>query len=105
MVLICIFIIVSLLDEECVKQGVEYTPVRLSQKKPKDQGEGGNQGRSIKHTNGVWEPPSSGEENSDSEDSMSDLYPRQYTLLILLPKPYQEGIKKKGAEEGKKIAL
>lgn len=67
---------VSLLDEECVQQGVEYTPVRLTQKKPKDQGEGGNRGKSPKHSNGMWEPPSSGEENSDSEDSMSDLYPR-----------------------------
>lgn len=74
---------VSLLDEECVQQGVEYIPVRLTQKKPKAQGEGGSRGRSPKHSNGMWEPPSSGEENSDSEDSMSDLYPCQYSLDIV----------------------
>lgn len=82
---------VSLLDEECVQQGVEYTPVRLKQKRPKDQGEGGNRGRSPKHSNGMWAPSSSGEENSDSEDSMSDLYPRQYTLSTLLML-YHKGI-------------
>lgn len=74
---------VCLLDEECVQEGVEYIPVRLTQKKPKDHGEGGSRGRSPKHSNGMWEPPSSGEENGDSEDSMSDLYPCQYTLDIV----------------------
>lgn len=68
------------LDEECVQQGVEFIPVRLTQKRPKDQGEEVNQGRAPKHGNSMWEPSSSDEDHSDSEDSMSDLYPRQYCL-------------------------
>lgn len=68
------------LDEECVQQGVEFIPVRLTQKRPRDQGEEVNRGRAPKHGNSMWEPSSSDEDHSDSEDSMSDLYPRQYSL-------------------------
>ncbi|KAM3874266.1 surfeit locus protein 2 [Diretmus argenteus] len=58
--------------EECVRQGIDYIPVRLKNKRqrPKDSGEDVNM-RGSKS----WEPSSSDSEHSDSEDSMSDLYP------------------------------
>lgn len=68
--------------EECVRQGVEFVPVQLKQKKrPKEAA--GSEGRatgserraSRKQDSGVWTPSSSGGEDSDSSDSMSDLYP------------------------------
>lgn len=73
-------------DEECVKQGVEFVPVRLRQKKRardtedgmESTREGGNrhkQKEKQKQDSGVWAPSSSEGEDSDSEDSMSDLYP------------------------------
>ncbi|XP_029300546.1 surfeit locus protein 2 [Cottoperca gobio] len=57
--------------EECVKEGIEYVPARMIQKRPRDIGEEVNRGRSSKHGNNS----SSDEDHSDSEDSMSDLYP------------------------------
>lgn len=71
-------------DEECVKQGVEFVPVRLRQKKRardtedgmESTREGGNRHKQKeKQDSGVWAPSSSEGEDSDSEDSMSDLYP------------------------------
>ncbi len=72
-------------DEECVRQGVAFVPVQLKQKKrPKEREEAaGSEGRatgserraSRKQDSGVWNLSSS--ENSDSSDSMSDLYPCQ----------------------------
>ncbi|KAK7896013.1 hypothetical protein WMY93_021338 [Mugilogobius chulae] len=64
--------------EECQKQGIEFVPARLKQKRPKDTAEDSRHGNSSKHGNGMWEPASSDGEHSDSEDSMSDLYPREY---------------------------
>ncbi|XP_058473477.1 surfeit locus protein 2 [Solea solea] len=61
--------------EECVKQGIQYVPARLKQPKFKDMGEEVSRGRAPKHRNNAWEPSSSDEGHSDSEDSMSDLYP------------------------------
>ncbi|KAI2665110.1 Surfeit locus protein 2 [Labeo rohita] len=64
--------------EECVRQGVEYVPVQLKQKKrPKENNEaaGSERRASRKDDSGVWAPNSSDSDNSDSEDSMSDLYP------------------------------
>ncbi|XP_070706857.1 surfeit locus protein 2 [Pempheris klunzingeri] len=61
--------------EECVKQGIEFVPERLKQKRPKDAGEEVSRGRAPKHGIDSWEPSSSDEGHSDSEDSMSDLYP------------------------------
>lgn len=66
----------SALDEECVQKGVEYIPARLKQKRPKGSREEIGQGTESKRSNRVWEPSSSDEGHSDSEDSMSDLYPR-----------------------------
>ncbi|XP_053709996.1 surfeit locus protein 2 [Synchiropus splendidus] len=61
--------------EECVKQGVEFVPIRLKQKRPKNFGEEVERGRSSKQGSKIWEPSSSDDDRSDSEDSMSDLYP------------------------------
>ncbi|XP_033845204.1 surfeit locus protein 2 [Periophthalmus magnuspinnatus] len=61
--------------EECQKQGIEFVPARLKQKRPKDSEEDVRHGHSSKRGNGMWEPTSSEGEHSDSEDSMSDLYP------------------------------
>lgn len=66
------------LDEECVHQGIEFVPARLKQKRPKNMREEGGQGMPSKRGNSMWEPSSSDDGHSDSEDSMSDLYPRQY---------------------------
>ncbi|XP_034047662.1 surfeit locus protein 2-like [Thalassophryne amazonica] len=62
--------------EECVQQGIEFVPARLQQKKPKEDGEDVEQRKATKHRN-MWMPSSSDEDDdhSDSEDSMSDLYP------------------------------
>ncbi|XP_074474675.1 surfeit locus protein 2 [Sebastes fasciatus] len=61
--------------EECVKQGIEFLPARLKQKRPKNNGEEVTRGRPSKHVNNSCEPSSSDDDHSDSEDSMSDLYP------------------------------
>lgn len=66
------------LDEECVKQGIEFIPTRLTQKRPRNTEEEGSRGNPSKHSSSTWEPSSSDDGHSDSEDSMSDLYPRQY---------------------------
>lgn len=69
--------------EECVRQGVAFVPVQLKQKKrPKEREEAaGSEGRatgserraSRKQDSGICTLSSS--EDSDSSDSMSDLYP------------------------------
>lgn len=74
------FLILSL-DEECAQQGIEFVPARLKQKKPKDTDEEVSRGRAPKHGSRLWEPSSSDEDHSDSEDSMSDLYPCQYSQV------------------------
>ncbi|XP_076019834.1 surfeit locus protein 2 [Genypterus blacodes] len=60
--------------EECVQQGVDFIPARLTQKRPKDFGDEVMREGKSKHGKS-WEPTSSDEDHSDSEDSMSDLYP------------------------------
>ncbi|XP_073697021.1 surfeit locus protein 2 [Garra rufa] len=64
--------------EECVRQGVEFIPVQLRRKRrPKERNEaaGSEPRANRKEDSGVWTPNSSDGENSDSDDSMSDLYP------------------------------
>ncbi|KAG5272566.1 hypothetical protein AALO_G00166920 [Alosa alosa] len=65
--------------KECQQQGVEYVPAHLRQKRrprEEDDGENKRQNNHKKKRNGeVWEPSSSDGEGSDSEDSLSDLYP------------------------------
>ncbi|XP_063067350.1 surfeit locus protein 2 [Engraulis encrasicolus] len=95
--------------KECQEQGVEYVPARLKQKRrPRDEedGDGERQNSHKKKKKGgggggegggggggdVWEPSSSEGEGSDSEDSMSDLYPP--TLFTV-----KEQEKMDGAEE------
>ncbi|XP_014728601.1 PREDICTED: surfeit locus protein 2 [Sturnus vulgaris] len=63
--------------EECQREGVEYVPACLRQKKQRAQ-------HSHDQTNGsrqphrkeeFWEPKSSEEDGEETDDSMSDLYP------------------------------
>ncbi|XP_068191281.1 surfeit locus protein 2 [Antennarius striatus] len=61
--------------EECLQKGIEFVPARLSQKKPKVIRDEVHRGRPSKDSSGIWEPSTSDEDHSDSEDSMSDLYP------------------------------
>lgn len=83
--------------EECVKQGIEFTPARLRQKKPQNTGEDAGRGRDPKHGRNSWEPSSSDEDHSDSEDSMSDLYPPS---IFTLKKTEEESMEDdEGAEE------
>lgn len=85
--------------EECKQQGIEYTPARLTQKRPKDTGDNIGQGKASKHRNGMWEPSSSGEEHSDSEDSMSDLYPPTIFTLKNAADESMEGEKDEEKDE------
>ncbi|XP_072228377.1 surfeit locus protein 2 [Leuresthes tenuis] len=85
--------------EECVQQGIEFTPARLKQKRPKDTGEEMGRGKAPKHSNSAWESSSSAGDHSDSEDSMSDLYP---SSLFTLKSPAEEGMegeKEEGEED------
>ncbi|XP_070780989.1 surfeit locus protein 2 [Enoplosus armatus] len=82
--------------EECVRQGIEFAPARLQQKRPRDTGEEVNRGRTPKHGNSSWEPSSSDEDHSDSEDSMSDLYP---TSMFTLKNTAEESMEGDGGEE------
>ncbi|TSL28283.1 Surfeit locus protein 2 [Bagarius yarrelli] len=68
--------------EECLKQGVNFVPARLRQKKPPRDSDDDMESRSEgkgkhkqKQDSGIWAPSSSEGEGSDSDDSMSDLYP------------------------------
>ncbi|KAK3527522.1 hypothetical protein QTP86_024297 [Hemibagrus guttatus] len=95
--------------EKCMKQGVEFVPIRLRQKKgPRDTEDGmeSTSGGSSKHKHkqkekqkqdsGIWAPSSSEGEASDSEDSMSDLYPS--TLFTLKKSEEQEEMKEEEDE-------
>ncbi|XP_029920702.1 surfeit locus protein 2 [Myripristis murdjan] len=61
--------------EECMQQGVEFVPARLQQKQPKHSAEEVKRGGTSHRQSNMWEPSSDDEDHSDSEDSMSDLYP------------------------------
>ncbi|XDV21563.1 hypothetical protein PO909_026644 [Leuciscus waleckii] len=71
--------------EECVRQGVKFVPVQLRQKKrahvcdeatgSEKRATGSEKRANRKEDSGVWAPGSSDVEDSDSEDSLSDLYP------------------------------
>ncbi|XP_046906951.1 surfeit locus protein 2 [Hypomesus transpacificus] len=61
--------------EECVQQGVEFVPVCLQKKRPRDSGGERARGRHGQRGSAPWEPSTSDDGGSDSEDSMSDLYP------------------------------
>lgn len=82
--------------EDCVKQGIEYVPARLKQKRPKGTGEEVSQGKPSKRGNNLWEPSSSEEDHSDSEDSMSDLYPPS---MFTLKNPAEESMEGEKDEE------
>uniref|UniRef100_H3CUD9 Surfeit 2 n=1 Tax=Tetraodon nigroviridis TaxID=99883 RepID=H3CUD9_TETNG len=82
--------------EDCVQKGIEFIPARLMQKRPKDPREELSGGRTSKQRNGVWEPSSSEEDDGDSEDSMSDLYPPH---LFTLKNPTEEKMEGDGSGE------
>ena len=69
---------VCLTDEECQERGVEFVPACLLHKRRRreDQQDGDGPPRPRE---AFWEPPSSddGVAPSDSDDSMTDLYPRK----------------------------
>ncbi|KPP67758.1 surfeit locus protein 2-like [Scleropages formosus] len=69
--------------KECEEQGTVFVPARLKQKKPRNSG-GEDKGMRPKRGNEFWAPSSSEGENSDSGDSMSDLYP---SSMFALKKP------------------
>ncbi|XP_041826482.1 surfeit locus protein 2 [Melanotaenia boesemani] len=77
--------------EECLQQGIDFVPDRLKQKRPKYTEEEISRGKASKHSNSTWEPSSSDEEHSDSEDSMSDLYPSSMFTLKNSGKESMEG--------------
>lgn len=80
------------IDEECTRQGIEFVPARLKQKKPKGSGGQGGRGSSPQRGNTAWEASPSDEDHSDSEDSMSDLYPRQYLHVIRMDHSWDPSI-------------
>ncbi|KAM3911801.1 surfeit locus protein 2 [Leptodactylus fuscus] len=59
--------------EECKKQGVEYVPACLQNKKKQRHSE--DERKRTSEGGDTWEPKDSHSEDSDSGDSMSDLYP------------------------------
>ncbi|XP_005720530.1 surfeit locus protein 2 [Pundamilia nyererei] len=80
--------------EECVKQGIEFVPTRLTQKRPRNTEEEGGRGNPSKHSSSTWEPSSSDDGHSDSEDSMSDLYPPSiFTLKNQAEESMEDGRK------------
>ncbi|XP_061590124.1 surfeit locus protein 2 [Cololabis saira] len=82
--------------EECVKQGIEFVPARLRQKKPKHREEDFNREKVSKHSKSMWAPNSSDEGSSDSDDSMSDLYP---SSMFTLKNPEEETVEGGGDKE------
>lgn len=66
-------------DEECVRQGVKFVPACLQQKKRVKEHDDvtgkDDEVKKKKEDSGIWDPSASDDEKSDSEDSMSDLYP------------------------------
>ncbi|KYO23349.1 surfeit locus protein 2 [Alligator mississippiensis] len=62
--------------EECQKEGTEYVPACLLQKKRQRRHDDQPKGSKPPCKRGdFWEPASSNEDEEDSDDSMSDLYP------------------------------
>ncbi|XP_029856008.1 surfeit locus protein 2 [Aquila chrysaetos chrysaetos] len=63
--------------EECQKEGVEYVPACLRQKKQRTHhpDEQMNGSRQPYRKEEFWEPKSSDEDGEETDDSMSDLYP------------------------------
>lgn len=68
---------VCLADEECQEQGVEFVPACLLHKRRRREDQDGDGPPHPREA--FWEPPSSddGAAPSDSDDSMTDLYPRK----------------------------
>lgn len=73
--------------EECVELGIDYVPARQQRKKPRDPEEEASRGKTSTHAG----TSSSDEDHSDSEDSMSDLYPPTMFSLKDEPEEVVEG--------------
>ncbi|XP_074871226.1 surfeit locus protein 2 [Carettochelys insculpta] len=74
--------------EECQKDGVEYIPACLLQKKHRRRNDQANGSRQPSGKGEFWEPMSSEEEGDDTDDSLSDLYPPE---LFPEKRPVVEG--------------
>ena len=76
------------IDEDCMREGIPFVPARLQNKRPKNhnmfEAEAPRR-RESKPKDEMWEPSSNDEDESDSEDSMSDLYPRKGHTHTYLP--------------------
>ncbi|XP_067295865.1 surfeit locus protein 2 [Pseudorasbora parva] len=82
--------------EECVRQGVEFVPIQLRQKRrgsQRDDATGSDTRPNRKDD--IWAPSSSGAEDGQSDDSMSDLYPSS----LFIKKAEDEQSMKDGDEE------
>ncbi|XP_023666872.2 surfeit locus protein 2 [Paramormyrops kingsleyae] len=75
---------------ECKEKGIEFVPASLQHKKPKGGRREGRQA-SSRRGNEVWAPSSSEEDGSESEDSMSDLYPASMFTLKKQSEVEQDG--------------
>ncbi|KAK5878904.1 hypothetical protein CesoFtcFv8_024268 [Champsocephalus esox] len=73
--------------EECVELGIDYVPARQQRKKPRDPEEEASREKTSTHAG----TSSSDEDHSDSEDSMSDLYPPTMFSLKDEPEEVVEG--------------
>ncbi|XP_030063583.1 surfeit locus protein 2 [Microcaecilia unicolor] len=74
--------------QECQKNGTEYIPACLRQKKVARWGKKADGNREHSKKGAFWKPASSEEEEEESDDSLSDLYPPQL-------------FRKKSTEDGK----
>ncbi|XP_066568722.1 surfeit locus protein 2 [Amia ocellicauda] len=74
--------------EECQQRGEQYVPSCLKQKRPRQEGDAGRGG-------GFWEPNSSDRDGSDSDDSMSDLYPVE---MFTMKEPLEGGTKEESED-------
>lgn len=78
----------SISDKECTTLGIAFVPARLRQKKQvkytdEAMESSSTRGSNQKQDSGIWAPADSDEEDSDSGDSMSDLYPCKQNLKIV----------------------
>uniref|UniRef100_A0A6J0TPW4 Surfeit locus protein 2 isoform X2 n=1 Tax=Pogona vitticeps TaxID=103695 RepID=A0A6J0TPW4_9SAUR len=62
---------------ECQREGVEYVPacLRQKQRRRRDQDHEAEGSRPPRRKGEFWEPPGSDENDSETDDSLSDLYP------------------------------
>uniref|UniRef100_A0A670YBI4 Surfeit 2 n=1 Tax=Pseudonaja textilis TaxID=8673 RepID=A0A670YBI4_PSETE len=76
--------------EECQKEGLEYVPASLLHKRrrPRQETDNGLCERRGKPKGAFWEPPASDEGGSETDDSLSDLYPAGLGFAVSLCPPH-----------------